>query len=103
MGTLAAPLAACIPFKGGSLGISPVDPFFNIFLGLWQGAIIQTNNGLAATGTEFDDGTFTTLSLPLPAQVIPVGVTVPLSFQGFWKKPGGTVEGTNITRFFMHG
>lgn len=103
MGTLAAPLASCVNFKGGKLGLSPTDPLFNIFLGLWQGVVIQTDNGAAATGTVFDDGTFTTLSLPLPGQVIPVGVTVPLSFQGFWKKTSGTVEGSQVTRLFLHG
>jgi len=103
MGTLAAPLASCVNFKGGKLGLSPTDPLFNIFLGLWQGVIVQTDNGAAATGTVFDDGTFTTLSLPLPGQVIPVGVTVPLSFQGFYKKTTGTVEGSQVTRLFLHG
>jgi hypothetical protein len=103
MGTLSAPLAACVNFKGGKLGLSPTDPLFNIFLGLWQGTVIQTDNGLAATGTVFDDGTFTTLSLPLPGQVIPVGVTIPLSFQGFYKKTTGTVEGSQVTRLFLHG
>ena len=103
MGTLAAPLAACVNFKGSKLGLSPTDPLFNLFLGLWQGVVVQTDNGSAATGTVFDDGTFTTLSLPLPAQVVPLGVTVPLSFQGFYKKPSGTLEGSQVTRLFLHG
>jgi hypothetical protein len=103
MGTLAAPLPVCVNFKGGKLGLSPTDPLFNIFLGLWQGTVIQTDNGLPMTGTVFDDGTFTTLSLPLPGQVIPVGVTIPLSFQGFYKKTSGLVEGSQVTRWFMHG
>jgi len=103
MGTLAAPLGSCVNFKGSKLGLNPTDPLFNVFLGLWQGVIIQTDNGGAATGTAFDDGTFTTLSLPLPGQVIPIGVTVPLSFQGFYKKTSGQVDGTQVTRFFLHG
>jgi len=103
MGTLAGPLTTCVNFKGGKLGLSPTDPLFNVFLGLWQGTVIQTDNGLPATATVFDDGTYTTLSLPLPAQVIPVGVTIPLSFQGFYKKTTGLVSGSQVTRLFLHG
>jgi len=103
VGTLAPPLPSSLKFKGGDLLLSPVDPLFQLFLGLWQGTVVQTDNGHAATGTEFDDGTFTTVQLPLPPQVVSIGTTVTLSFQGFWKKPSGQLEGSQVTRFFMHG
>jgi hypothetical protein len=103
LGTLAAPLGTCVNFLGGKLGLSPTDPLFGIFLGLWQGTVVQTDNGLPLGGTVFDDGTFDTLSLPLPAQVIPVGFTVPLSFQGFYKTTSGAVVGSQVRKLFLHG
>lgn len=104
IGTIAAPLASCLTFKGDKLGVSPTDPLFKVFLSLWQGTVIATDNQYAVpTGTNFDDHVFNALALPLPAQLIPVGVTIPLSFQGFYKKTSGQVSGSQVTRLFLHG
>jgi len=104
MGTISAPLASCVNFKGGKLGLSPTDPLFNTFLGLWQGAVTKRNNQYALPqNNDFDDAVLDTLALPLPAQLIPIGVTVPLSFQGFYKKTTGTVEGSQVTKLSLHG
>jgi hypothetical protein len=103
MGTLSPPLPTFLNFKGGKLGLSPTDPLFNAFLGLWQGTVIQTDNGWPATGTAYDDGTFTTSKVPLPPQAIPIGTTLPLSFQGFYKASSGALVGSQVTRFFLHG
>jgi hypothetical protein len=102
VGTLGPPLPTCVKFKSSKLGLNPTDPLFNVFLGLWQDYVTQTDNGNPATLTPFDDGTATMANLPLPPQVIPVGITVPLSFQGFWKTATG-VECSQVTRLFMHG
>jgi hypothetical protein len=103
-GTLSPPLASCVNFKGGKLGLVPTDPLFNVFLGLWSGTVGQTSDTHGPpTFSVFDNGEFTTLSLPLPAQAVPVGVSVPLHFQGFTKKPGQAAHGTQITRLILHG
>jgi len=101
MGTLSPPLASCINFKGGKLGLLPTDPLFGIFLNLWTGTITQQDNGAASTGTVFDDGQFQTLVLPLGAHPGGTGA-ITLSFQGFYKKASGSVEGSPVTRTTLH-
>jgi hypothetical protein len=104
MGTLSPPLESCLNFKGGKLGLRPTDPFFNFLLGQWSGTVVQTSDTHGPpTGTIFDNGEMATASLPLPPQLIPLGLTVPLSFQGFTKKPGQPAHGTQVTTLYLHG
>lgn len=98
------PAGGCAPFLGGQTGINLAGPLTGIFLNLWQIPIVQADNDAAATATVFDDGVGNALQLPLPAQLIPVGVTIPLHFQGWWRAfPGDPLRNTNVHTMFLHG
>jgi len=103
-GTLTPPLGSCLNFKGGKLGLLPTDPLFNVLLGFWSGPVTQKSDthGLP-TFSVFDNGEFATVSLPLPGQVLPLGASVGLHFQGFTKKPGQPAHGTQVTTLILHG
>lgn len=101
VGSILPPLAACVNFKGGKLMLNPTNPLFNVFLGLWQGTLVQLDNEDPMTGTGFDDAEFVALALPLPAQLIPVASSVSLWFQGFAKP--ALLVGTNVCKITLHG
>ncbi len=101
--TLAMPLPSCVPFLGGALGLDPGDPVFNLLLGLWHSPplVLQTHLGFEPTFTSEDDGTFTTANIAVPP--LPVGMVLPLHFQGFVRKAGGGVQSTQIWTSYLHG
>jgi len=104
MGTLAGPLASCLNFKGGQLGLQPADPLFSLFLGKWSGTVVQTSDTHGPpTGTIFDNGEMTTADLPLPPQLVPVGLGLAIFFQGFTKKPGQPARGSQVTLLQIYG
>jgi hypothetical protein len=102
-GTLSPPLGSCLAFAGGKLGLDPGDPLFALLLGAWHSPplVTQSWDGNPPTFTPIDDGTFTTPQLVVPA--LPVGLAVPLHFQGFVRKPGGGMESTQIWTTYLHG
>jgi len=103
MATLTPPLPICLPFHGGQLGLAPTDPLFGPTLALWQSPplIQQTDDGYPPTFTPYDDGTFDTLLLPIPA--LPVGTSVSLNLQGFFKRADGGLVGSQVWTTFLHG
>ncbi len=100
-----APLAVCANLKGDKLGINPAifPGIWSTFLNNWQGVVIQTDNGAPATNTGFDDGTHTTIVFGLPAQVIAIGGSAALYFQGGYKKVGGLISLSQVSKLTLHG
>ena len=62
---------------------------------MWTGTV-QGVGGPAA-----DDGTFTTINLPVPA--LPAGLAVPLHVQGVWQAPTGALEFSQVWTCWLHG
>ncbi len=100
-----APLAVCANLKGDKLGINPAifPGIWSTFLNNWQGVVIQTDNGAPATNTGFDDGTHTTILFGLPPQVIAIGGSAALYFQGGYKKVGGLISLSQVSKLTLHG
>jgi hypothetical protein len=107
---------ACANLKGAKLAVN-IDIVTSLLLKFWSfspaSSIIKlTDNGaVPAVGLPdgFKDGTADMLiagvfALPLPAQVVPLNVTINAFFQGFVKKTGNpALENTQATGCAFHG
>lgn len=102
---------ACVPLaQGTGLGLNPLDPFFNLYLGLPAGiglgliAASDCENTIPGAGDAFEDGTWTPGSFGAPGapalQLGPIpaaAVGFSLKCQGLEQRPNGSLVASQVS------